>query len=96
MSESSQELLVTIGLESTSSYPNYLLLKHDFQALAFPSVLKEINPGTLTTNIYSRFKRYIDYINSKGYLICSEKGKFLFFIVNTSTISLIKGFNFNT
>ena len=97
MSDSSEELLITIGADSSSSTsPNFLLLKHDFNSNIFPSVLKEIDPGSLTGAYFSRFKRYFDYINSKGYLICAEKGKFLFFAINLSSISLVSGFYSDT
>ena len=69
ISDNSEELLFTIGNDLTLSTYNFILLKHDFNSAIHPVIVKEVNGGSLAAGKTSRFKRYIDYDNSKGYLI---------------------------
>lgn len=63
-SDSSDQVLFTVGPDSTStSTPNFLLIKHDF-SIANPLVsVHEINPGSTTGNRFSRFKKYNLYLS---------------------------------
>ena len=56
MLDSSDELLLTIGPDGSSS-PNFLLLKHDFSSVNHLISVHEINPGSTTGNTFSRFKK---------------------------------------
>ena len=92
LSDSSGEILITIGNDQNISSFNFMLLKHDFNSISNPLAKKEIDPGSLPIGKSSRFKRYFDYDNSKGYLIWAFSSKLLFFTIDLDTISLQKGF----
>ena len=75
ISDSSDELLFTIGHDPIGTPFNFILLKHDFKSASNPVLIKEISTGTSPSGTASRFKRYMDYTNSKGYLIWAMNAK---------------------
>lgn len=91
-SDSSGDLLIYLSFNTMSgNSENCLLIWHDFNSATPLKALKELSPGSVTGNIFSRFKRRIDYANNKGYLLCAVKTKLVFFVIDLTSVILVKG-----